>query len=159
MIFNFYERQNSNNEYSNIGIRYDQLPCEQFLQRFEISRAFLLPISHGEKRDKFQNAVEISRKAAVLIFFAFNDFAYSCVFYFASCCKQLKYEIFKLQICFAELILGELSIYQITPTASQQNDDSWLFSFTRKFAFIPNTLAKSKQNYHRIWFHYLTIDR
>ena len=36
---------------------------EQFLQQIEISRAFLPPVSHGEKCGKFQSVVEIAHKA------------------------------------------------------------------------------------------------
>ena len=44
-------------------IELKKLPCEQFLQRFEI----FPPVSHGRKREKFENAVEIAHKAVVLI--------------------------------------------------------------------------------------------
>ena len=40
---------------------------EQFLQRCEISRAYLPPNSHGEKHPKFQNVAKIARKAVFLI--------------------------------------------------------------------------------------------
>ena len=43
------------------------MPCEQFLQRFEITRASLRAKQVGEKRGKFQFAVEISHKAVILI--------------------------------------------------------------------------------------------
>ena len=48
--------------------KIEQLPCERFLQAFEIYRAYLAPISHGEKRGKFQKPVKIAHKAVVLIF-------------------------------------------------------------------------------------------
>ena len=34
------------------------MPCEQFLQQIEISRSFLPPVSHREKRGKFQFVVK-----------------------------------------------------------------------------------------------------
>ena len=43
------------------------MPCEQFLQQIEISRAFLPHVSHGEKCGKFQFVVDIAYKAVVLI--------------------------------------------------------------------------------------------
>ena len=46
----------------------EQLLCEHFLQGFEFSRAFLPPVQHGEKREKFQNPVKYLHKAVVLIF-------------------------------------------------------------------------------------------
>ena len=36
------------------------MPCEQFLQRFEITRASLRAKQVGEKRGKFQKVVEIA---------------------------------------------------------------------------------------------------
>ena len=51
-------------------MKYERLPCEQFLHRFEISRAFLPPVSHVEKRGKFQNVVEMAHNAEVLILFS-----------------------------------------------------------------------------------------
>ena len=45
----------------------EQVPCEQFLQRFEIYRAFLRAKQVGEKRGKFQNDGEIVHKVVVLI--------------------------------------------------------------------------------------------
>ena len=47
----------------------EHLPCEQFLRQIEISRAFLPPVSHGEKCGKFQFVVESAHEAVVLIFF------------------------------------------------------------------------------------------
>ena len=46
------------------------MPCEQFLQQIEISRVLPPPVSHGEKCGKFQNVVEITHKAVILILFA-----------------------------------------------------------------------------------------
>ena len=40
---------------------------KNFLRQIGLSRAFLPPVSHGEKRGKFQFAVEIAHKAVVLI--------------------------------------------------------------------------------------------
>ena len=45
--------------------KWEQLFCEQFLQRFEVSRTFLLAKQVGEKRGKFQNIVEIAHKYKV----------------------------------------------------------------------------------------------
>ena len=45
----------------------EQLPCEQFLQAFEIYRALVRTKQVGEKRAKIQNPVEIAHKAVVLI--------------------------------------------------------------------------------------------
>ena len=45
--------------------KYEQLPCEQFFQQFEISRTFLRAKQVGEKR--FQFVIEIAHKAVVLI--------------------------------------------------------------------------------------------
>ena len=42
-------------------LKLEQLPCDQFLQCFEIFRAFLPAVSHGEKRGKLQNAVKIAQ--------------------------------------------------------------------------------------------------
>ena len=47
--------------------KLEQLPCEQFLQGFEFSRAILLPVLHRVKRGKFQKPVKIAPKAVVLI--------------------------------------------------------------------------------------------
>ena len=49
----------------------EKKPCEQFLQPFEISRAFLPPAMHGENCGKYQNVVEIAHKAVVLILLLF----------------------------------------------------------------------------------------
>ena len=51
-----------------IKVKLKHLPCEQFLQRLDISRAFLRAKQVGEKRGKFQNVVEIAHKAVFLIF-------------------------------------------------------------------------------------------
>ena len=48
--------------------KLDQLPCEQSLQVFEISRSFLREKQVEEKRGKIQNPVKIAHKAAVLFF-------------------------------------------------------------------------------------------
>ena len=48
--------------------KLEQLPCEQFLQAFEISRSFLHAKQVGEKRGKIQNPVKIAHKAAFLFF-------------------------------------------------------------------------------------------
>ena len=48
--------------------RLEQLPCEQFLQDFEISRSFLRAKQERKKRVKIQNPVKIVHKAVVLIF-------------------------------------------------------------------------------------------
>ena len=45
----------------------EQLPCEQFLQAFEIYRALLRAKQVGEKRAKIQNPEKIAHKAVVLI--------------------------------------------------------------------------------------------
>ena len=45
-----------------------QLPCEQFLQAFEIHRALLRAKQVGEERWKIQNPVIITHKVVVLIF-------------------------------------------------------------------------------------------
>ena len=47
--------------------KIEKLPCERFLQDFEVSRAFLPPVSHGIKRGKFQKPVKIAHKAVALI--------------------------------------------------------------------------------------------
>ena len=44
-----------------------KMPCEQFLQKIEISRAFLPPLSHGEKCGKFQFVEESAPKVVVII--------------------------------------------------------------------------------------------
>ena len=49
-------------------VNLDQLTCEQFLQRFEISRVFLRAKQVEEKRGKFQNIEEIVHKAVFLNF-------------------------------------------------------------------------------------------
>ena len=41
------------------------MPCDQFLQSFEISRAFLRVNQVGEKRNKFRNFAEIAHKPVV----------------------------------------------------------------------------------------------
>ena len=48
-------------------VKQAQLPCEQFLQHFEISHAFFPPVSHGEKRGKIQNFVEIAHKEVAVV--------------------------------------------------------------------------------------------
>ena len=47
--------------------KFEQLPSERFFQGFEFSRALLPPVSHGEKREKFQNPVKKAHKAAGLL--------------------------------------------------------------------------------------------
>ena len=42
--------------------------CARFLQCFEISRVFLIPVFHREKRGKFQNTVKIVHIPVILIF-------------------------------------------------------------------------------------------
>ena len=42
------------------------MPCEQFLQGFEISRAFLRLKQVEEKRGNIQNTVKIAHKAVAL---------------------------------------------------------------------------------------------
>ena len=49
-------------------VRLEQLPCQQFLQAFEIYHALLRAKQVGEKRTKSQNPVKIAHKAVVLIF-------------------------------------------------------------------------------------------
>ena len=42
------------------------MPCERFLQRLEICRAFLHAAEQvGENRGRFQNVVEIAHNAAI----------------------------------------------------------------------------------------------
>ena len=53
---------------SRVKEKLEKLPCEQFLQVFEISRSFLRAKQVGEKRGKIQNPVKIAHKAAVLFF-------------------------------------------------------------------------------------------
>ena len=48
-------------------IKLEQLPCEQFLQAFEIYRALLRAKQVEEKRAKIQNPEKIAHKAVVLI--------------------------------------------------------------------------------------------
>ena len=48
--------------------KLEQLPCEHFLQDFEISRSFLRAKQERKKRVKIQNPVKIVHKAVVLIF-------------------------------------------------------------------------------------------
>ena len=48
--------------------KLEQLPCEQFLQAFEIYRALLRAKQVGEKCGKIQNPVKIAHKPVVLIF-------------------------------------------------------------------------------------------
>ena len=48
--------------------KLEQLPCEHFLQAFEIYRALLRAKQVGEKRGKIQKPVKIAHKAVVLIF-------------------------------------------------------------------------------------------
>ena len=47
-----------------------ELPSEQFLQQIEFFRAFLPPVSHGEKRGKIKFVVENAYKAIILILFS-----------------------------------------------------------------------------------------
>ena len=49
-------------------LKLEQLPCEQFLKRFEIFRAFIPPVLRWEKRGKFQNVIEITHKVVVFTF-------------------------------------------------------------------------------------------
>ena len=49
--------------------KLEQMPCERFLQVFEFSHAFLLPVSHGIKCGKIQKPVKIAHKAILLILF------------------------------------------------------------------------------------------
>ena len=49
-------------------VKLEQLPCEQFLQAFEIYRALLRAKQVGEKRGIVQKPVKNARKAVVLIF-------------------------------------------------------------------------------------------
>ena len=46
----------------------EQLPCDNFLQAFEIYRALLRAKQVGETRAKIQNPVKIAHKAVVLNF-------------------------------------------------------------------------------------------
>ena len=48
--------------------KLEQLPCEQFLQAFEIYHALLRAKHVGENRGKIQNHVKIALKAVVLFF-------------------------------------------------------------------------------------------
>ena len=50
------------------GKKIEQMPCEQFLQGFEISRAFLCVKREGEKHWKIQNPIKIAHKADILFF-------------------------------------------------------------------------------------------
>ena len=43
-----------------VKVKLEQLPCEQFLQAFEIYRNFLRAKQVGEKRAKIQNPVKIT---------------------------------------------------------------------------------------------------
>ena len=43
------------------------MPCEQLLQRFEISRTFLRAEQVEEKHGKFQFVIEFAHKAAIPI--------------------------------------------------------------------------------------------
>ena len=52
---------------TNFRLKPEYLPCEQLLQRFEISRTFLRAKHVREKRGKFQLVVEIAYKAVILI--------------------------------------------------------------------------------------------
>ena len=49
-------------DYARAKEKIEHLPCERFLQGFGFSRAFLPPVSHGEK------PVKIAHKAVVLFF-------------------------------------------------------------------------------------------
>ena len=46
--------------------KLEELPCEQFLQGFEISRFFVRAKQVGQKRAKIQNPVKSAHKAVVL---------------------------------------------------------------------------------------------
>ena len=50
-------------------MKLERLPCEQFLQAFEIYRALFCAEQVGEKRVKIQNPVKIAHKAVFLILF------------------------------------------------------------------------------------------
>ena len=47
------------------------MPYEQFLQRFEISRAFLCAKQVRQKPGKFQNVVQIAHTAVTYSYFPF----------------------------------------------------------------------------------------
>ena len=51
-------------------VKLEGLPCEQFLQTFEIYRALLRTKQVGEKQGKVQKPVKIAHKAVVLILFS-----------------------------------------------------------------------------------------
>ena len=67
LVDNIYGWFNSRFLWTGGDSKYEQLLCEQFLRQIEISRAFLPPVSHGEKLEKFQFAVQISHEAVILI--------------------------------------------------------------------------------------------
>ena len=66
-------RLKQNFENVRVKEKLEQLPCEQFLQVFEISHSFLRAKQVGEKRGKIQNPVKIAHKAAVLFFLSLQD--------------------------------------------------------------------------------------
>ena len=51
-----------------VKVKLEQLPCEQFLQAFEIYHALFRAKQVGEQRAKIQNPVIIAHKAVFLIF-------------------------------------------------------------------------------------------
>ena len=58
--------------------KLEELPCEQFLQGFEISRSFVRAKQVGQKRAKIQNPVKIAHKAFVLIFISLYTLVENC---------------------------------------------------------------------------------
>ena len=53
---------------SRVEAKLEQLPCEQFIQAFEISRSILRAKQVEEEREKIQKPVKIAHMAAVLFF-------------------------------------------------------------------------------------------
>ena len=62
--------------------KLEQLPCEQFLQVFETSRAVLCAKQVGEKRGKIQKPVKIAYKAIVLIFLSLHRLNHYIIIFF-----------------------------------------------------------------------------
>ena len=60
--------------------KLEQLPCDRFLQGFEISRGFLPQVSYGEKGGKFQIPIKLLTRQFFSFFFL-SSFA-SCNFNF-----------------------------------------------------------------------------
>ena len=58
MLFNFIRGKE----------KLEELPCEQFLQGFEIFCSFVRAKQVGQKRAKIQNSLKSAHKAVVLIF-------------------------------------------------------------------------------------------